>query len=282
MPRFDCRVASSSVVLLRTITIALFCVVAFAPAESHAQRRRAPRRGAAAAPRNPAGCVTGRAIVIDERLAVLRSEPDLSATLLQRLSHGREVTVAGLRTASDGVTFYRVTVTRNTRGWMQAESLASARRAADDARLLRLARGSNGFEQIERARLHLELFPRSPARSQALLLLGDAASAAAANLTRGARRRINPAEMNANPAPAHSYMLNFRDLDRYAREGVRFAYDSAANRYVYDGAAWREIVRRHAQTPEAAEARRRLDALAAAQGASPAVSPVTPAIVVPR
>lgn len=269
MPRFSSRAALSAAAVS-------ICIVALAPADSYAQRRRAQNRNVAAA-RSPTG-ITGRAVVIDERLSVLRSEPELSANFLQRLSHGREVTVSGSRTASDGVTFYRVAVTRNTRGWMQAESLASARRAADDARLLLLARNSNGFERVERARLHLELFPRSHARAQALLLLGDAANTAAETLTRNARRRIGAAETNSNPAPAHSFALNFQGLDRYAREGVRFTYDPAAKRYAYDGAAWREIVRRYARTPEAAEARKRIDALAAASSA-PSAPTAAPAVV---
>jgi hypothetical protein len=44
---------------------------------------------------------------------------------------------------------------------------------------------------------------------------------------------------------------------------VRFVLDRSAKRLHYDGAAWREIVRRYPQSPEAAEARERLARLAA-------------------
>lgn len=215
----------------------------------HAQRRRPQASGG------------GRAVVVDERLSALRSEPDLSAPLVQRLGRGREVTITGSRRAADGVMFTRVAVTRATRGWVQAESLASARRAGDDERLLRLVRGSEGFDRIERARLFLDLFPRSGLRPQALLLFGDAAAEAAEQLTRNAARRLDTDEMAANPAPPHSYMLNFQGLDRYNREGIRFVYDQAANRFRYDGASWREIVRRFPQSPEAEAARTKLSAL---------------------
>lgn len=203
----------------------------------------------------------GRAVVIDERLAALRSEPDLRAPLLQRLSHGREVTVTGTRRASDGVVFSRVVVTRRTRGWVQAESLAVPRRAREDARLLHLARASEGFERIERLRLFLDFFPRSNFRPQALLLFGDAAEAATVRLTRDALRRLNAEAVKTNPAPPHSFMLNFQGLDRFNRAGLHFTFDKAANRFRYDGASWREILRRHPQSAEAAMARERLERL---------------------
>ncbi len=216
--------------------------------------------------RASASTISSRAIVIDERLAALRSEPDLSAPLVQRLGRGRDVTITGTRRASDGVTFHRVAVTRNTRGWMQTESLASGRNAGDDERLLRLVRGSEGFDRIERARIFLELFPRSTLRPQALLLFGDAAASAAERLTRDAARRLDKAEMAATPAPPHSFMLNFQGIDRFNREGIRFTYEQAANRLRYDGASWREIVRRYPQSDEAAEARKRLAELPAGEG----------------
>lgn len=240
---------------LPLLMIALFISLSFA-GDTVAQRRR----GAAATGGG------GRAVVIDERLSALRGEPDLSAPLLQRLSRGRDVTIMGMRRAADGVVFNRVAVSRRTRGWVQAESLVNARRAGDDERLLRLVRGSEDFDRIERARIFLDLFPRSPLRPQVLLMFGDAAEAAAERLTRDATRRLDKTEVAANPAPPHSYMLNFQGLDRYNREGIRFVYDRTANRLRYDGASWREIVRRHPQSVEAAEARKRLGLLAAAGG----------------
>jgi hypothetical protein len=55
------------------------------------------------------------------------------------------------------------------------------------------------------------------------------------------------------------YYLNYSGLDRYNRQGVTFTFDRAARQFHYDGAAWREIVRRYPRSPEAAEARNRLE-----------------------
>jgi len=65
--------------------------------------------------------------------------------------------------------------------------------------------------------------------------------------------------MSAGGAPAASYFLNYNGLDRYRRLGVVFDFDAASKSYRYDGAAFREILRRHPRSPEAAEARRRLE-----------------------
>jgi hypothetical protein len=66
--------------------------------------------------------------------------------------------------------------------------------------------------------------------------------------------------MRAGGAPAASYFLNYNGLDRYRRLGVVFDFDPASQSYRYDGAAFREILRRHPRSPEAEEARRRLAA----------------------
>jgi hypothetical protein len=208
-------------------------------------------------PRPPAG---GRmAVVVDERLAALRDAPDLSAGLLRRLGRGRLVAVTGAKESGDGVRFYRVAVTRRTAGWVQAEALVSAARAGDDERLLRLVRASSEFERVARARIFLDTFPRSPRRPAVLLLLGEAATEAASRLTREAGRRLDERELAATGAPLKSFFLNYRGLDRYRRQGVVFRFDAAAKQFRYDGWAWREILRRHPRSPEAAEARRKLE-----------------------
>jgi hypothetical protein len=239
----------STLTLPRAFTLALALVLFFVPA--HAQKRKRTRT-------LPAG---GRvAVVVDERLAALRDAPELSANLLQRLSRGRFVSVAGERSSRDGVTFYRVAVTRRTSGWIQADAVVRPSRAGDDERLLRLVRGSEEFDRISRARIFLEAFPRSPLRPAVLLVFGDAAEEAAAKLAREAQRRLDTREIEAGGAPIASYFLNFNGLDRYNRSGVKFVFDPAHKQLHYDGAAWREILRRFPQSPEAAEARARLEA----------------------
>ncbi|HYP02890.1 MAG TPA: hypothetical protein VER76_22090 [Pyrinomonadaceae bacterium] len=214
--------------------------------------------------RAPASVVRGgQAVVVDERLAALRDEARLTARLVQRLSRGRVVSITGVRRAGDGVNFYRVAVTRRTRGWLPAESVASPARAGDDEKLWRLIRGSEEFDRIARARIFLDNFTRSPLRPAVLLLFGDEAERAAAKLSRDAARRLDEREMAAGGAPLESYFLNFNELDRYNRQAVTFVFDRDAKRFHYDGESWREILRRYPRSAEAAEARKRLDALAA-------------------
>ncbi|HEX7176664.1 MAG TPA: hypothetical protein VF240_15470 [Pyrinomonadaceae bacterium] len=198
------------------------------------------------------------AVVVDERLAALRDAPGLSANLVQRLGRGRAVSLRGPKVARDGVTFYRVGVTSRTSGWVQGEALASSARAGDDERLLRLISGSEGYDRLERAVIFIETFPRSPLRPAALLLLGETADDAARTLSREAARRLDEREMAAGGAPPHSYFLNFSGLDRYRRQGIIFTFDAAKKQFQYDGAAWRELVRRHPRSPEAERARARL------------------------
>jgi hypothetical protein len=201
---------------------------------------------------------------VDERLSALRDGPELSANLLQRLGRGRFVAVTGERAGRNGVTFLRVAVTSRTGGWIQSEALVRPTRAGDDARLLRLVEGSAEFDRLARARIFLEAFPQSKLRPAVLLLFGDAAEEAAERLSREARRRLDPREMEAGGAPFASYFLNYNGLDRYRRQGVVFNFDRAAKQFHYEGAGWRELVRRYPRSPEAAEARRLL-----ANGAAP-------------
>jgi hypothetical protein len=212
------------------------------------QRRAAPEGGQ-------------RAVVVDERLAALRDAPDLSANLLQRMSRGRMVAVKGAKRSPDGVTFYRVAVTRRTGGWIQSEAVVSLVRREDDERLLRLIQNSEDFDRIIRARIFLDLFVRSPLRPTVLMLYGDAAEKAAEKLSRDAVRRLDEKEMAAGGAPVFSYFLNYNGLDRWRKQGAVFIFNAARKQFHYDGAAWRETLRRYPRSPEAVEARKRLDSL---------------------
>jgi len=198
------------------------------------------------------------AVVADERLAVLRSVPEPTARLLRRLSRGRLVSIRGASRNRDGLVFYHVVVTRRTSGWLQSEAVIASWRPGDDQRLLALIGGADEFDRVARARVFLSTFPRSPLRPQVLLMYGDAAEEAAAKLSREAERRFEKRELPAAGAPEFSYYLNYGGLDRYNRQGVTFTFDRAAKKFHYDGAAWREIVRRYPNSPEAAEAQKRL------------------------
>ena len=203
------------------------------------------------------------AVVADERLAALRSVPEPSARLLRRLSRGRLVSIRGASRNRDGLIFYRVVVTRRTSGWLQSQAVISSWRSGDDQRLLSLIGGADEFERVARARVFLDTFPHSALRPQVLLMYGDAAEEAATKLSREAERRFEKRELPAGGAPEFSYYLNYSGLDRYNRQGVIFTFNRDAKIFHYDGAAWREIVQRYRNSPEATEARKRLETLAA-------------------
>ncbi|HKC64442.1 MAG TPA: hypothetical protein VKB86_12440 [Pyrinomonadaceae bacterium] len=233
---------------MSSITLAVCLLLSTNPAFT--QQRRAPEGGQ-------------RAVVVDERLAALRDAPDFSATLLHRLSRGRMVAVRGAKHTSDGVIFYRVAVTKRTGGWIQSEAVVSTVRKGDDERLLHLIQNSEDFDRVVRARIFLDVFPRSPLRPAVLLLYGETAEKAASRLSRDASRRLDEKEMLAGGAPVFTYFLNYNGLDRYRRQGIVFIFDRATKQFHYDGASWREILRRYPHSPEAAEARKLLDALSA-------------------
>ena len=204
-------------------------------------------------PKQPVG---GRlAIVVDERLSVLRAEPQLTGRIVKRLSRGRLVAIRGSRTASDGVIFYLVNVTNRTHGWIQREAVVSAKHRGDDRRLVELINLSHGFDRIIRARLFLDHFPRSPLRPHVLLLLGSTAEEQAAKLSRDAAKRLNG---TTGDAPEFTFFLNYSGLDRYNRQRVGFIFNQSTKRFHYDGAAGRELARRHPNSPDAVEARKRL------------------------
>ena len=226
--------------------LGLFAAIAF---PTFAQKKRVP----------PGGNI---AVVADERLAALRVAPNLSARLLRRLGRGRFVSVRMTRRNHEGILFSHVVVTRRTSGWVQSEALVMSGRNGDDKRLAHLIGGTDEFERIARARIFLDNFPRSPLRPKVLLALGDAAKEAAAQLSREATRRFERREIPTDGAPEFSYYLNYNGLDRYNRQGVTFTFDRATKQFHYDGAAWSEIVRKHPNSPEAVEARKRLERLA--------------------
>jgi hypothetical protein len=163
-----------------------------------------------------------------------------------------------VKTSSDGIVFFLVNVTSRTHGWIQREAVASSSRAGDDQKLLRLINASSGFDRIARARIFLDHFPRSPLRPEVLLLLGDAAEEMAAKLSTDAARRLKE---GLGGAPEFSYYLNHPSLDRYNRQRVGFIFDKSTKRFHYNGAAWRELLRRHPRSSEAAEAKKRLELL---------------------
>jgi len=221
----------------------------FLPATTFAKRRA------------PAG---GRvAVVVDERLSALRATPEFSGVLLRRMSRGALVAIRGEKRNRAGVVFYRVNVNSRTSGWIQRDALVSPWRAGDDARLLRLIKGSEDFDRIVRARIFLANFRFSGFRPEVLMIYAQAAEDIAGRLSRDASRRLDEKEMTAGGAPVFSYYLNFNGLDRYNRQGITFVFDAREKRFRYDGEGWQELVHRYPRSPEAVEARKRLAATGA-------------------
>ncbi|HET6980419.1 MAG TPA: hypothetical protein VFI24_29065 [Pyrinomonadaceae bacterium] len=204
----------------------------------------------------PAG---GRlAVVVDERLAALRATPQLNGRLVRRLSRGRLLAIRSMKTSVDGIAFYLVNVSSRTHGWIQREAVVSPSRPGDDQRLFTITERSQGFDRVTRARILLDHFPGSRLRPAVLLLLGNTAEELATQLSNEAVRRL---KSDHGDAPEFSYFLNYIGLDRYNRRGITFVFDHRTKRFHYDGAAWRELIRRYPHSIFAAQAKIKLNSL---------------------
>ena len=227
---------------------------------AEAQKKRRPVLPTRKTPVVQTSEYSNTAVVVDERLAVLRLEPSLYAKPIQRMRRGRILAISGTKEA-DGVTFYRVSLPPNNFGWVQSEAVTGKFRRGDDERLAKLVQASEGFDQLERAMLFLETFPSSPLRPAILLLLGDLAEENAAKLSQDAARKLNKREMAASGAPIHSFYLNYTSLDRYRKLGIDFLFNANTKLFHYNGAAWKEITAKFPNASETAEAQKRLDSL---------------------
>ena len=232
---------------LLSLTLVFVC-----PISIDAQKRK---------PRPPAVRESGKAaIVIDETLSVLRTRPSLFADPIQRMRRGRRVQILG-GVEADGVRFYKVSVPPSNAGWVQSDAVAGRFRAGDEERFARLVQAADGFDQIELAARFCEMYPASKFRPPILLLIGDLLEDVAVKLSRDASSRLSRREMAASGAPLHSYYLNFNMIDRYRKLGVTFLFNSSKRTFHYNGASWKEIVKRFPTSSEAAEAAKRLESL---------------------
>jgi hypothetical protein len=191
-----------------------------------------------------------RAIVFDERISALRAQPDLKAPLQQRLRRGRVVGILGATKNKSGARFLRVAVSRNTRGWVLADAVARRGNLADGERLMRVIEESrDDFTKVKLARLYVDEYRKTKFAPRALLILGKAAEGAAESLTREAKRKIGDEE-SIGGLKRRFYFMNYAGLDRYNRIGVTFDYDEAEDRMIYDGKAYRELLRRYPRTED--------------------------------
>jgi len=207
----------------------------------------------------------GRAVIFDERFSALRAQPDVKAPLKQRMRRGRRVGILGAGAAKDGAKFFRVAVSRNTRGWVLADAVIRPGNAADAERLMRLIEDTKDeFTKARLARLCADEFRSTNFAPKALMILGEAAEGEAERLSRDAKRRAGEDGPDTGPNAGlnrRDFMLNYAGLDRYNRIGVTFDYDAASDRIMYDGAAYRELLRRYPRSAEAQTAQVRLATL---------------------
>jgi len=202
--------------------------------------------------------------VFDERLSALRKEPDVMAPIRSRLRRGRSIYRLESHRDANGVLYYRVAVTRRTRGWIQAAALAFPSQRGDDAKVMALAEATSDVEKLAILKVLIERFPQSSLRPKALLLFGEEADDVASKVLKRASRRMSDEDkLVADGIPKRYYYLNDVGLDRYNRLGVRFDYDEKADEYYYAGDTYREIARRYSKSDVAAKAREHLNKIEA-------------------
>jgi hypothetical protein len=200
-----------------------------------------------------------KAFVIDDRLSVLRREPRLQSEALHRLRLGRQVFIVGASgPRSDQPKFYRIAVTRRTRGWIHASGLAVPGHAGDDQRILyEIEHNAEGLERILLCKLLAQLFAHSRLVPRSMYLFGQEADRLAQTLSQRAQRRL--ASVSMSGTNLRDYYLSDVGLDRFSKLGVIFNYDDSRGEYVYDGKVYRELIKRFPHTDEAKLARQRLE-----------------------
>ncbi len=202
-----------------------------------------------------------KAFVVDDRLSALRRNADVKSPVIHRLRIGRPVFIFASKTSGpDRSRFYRVAVSRRTRGWIHEAAIAVPGRVGEDERFMKLIQNtSDGIDRISLCRLFLEHFNRSALAPRALLAIGEEADRAAVTLTRYARKRLKELDEKNGNASLRDYYLNDSGLDRYSKLQVAFDFKDSTAAYSYDGKTYREIIRRFPDSKEAQIARARLD-----------------------
>lgn len=201
-----------------------------------------------------------KAFVIDDRLSALRQSPDLKAMVLRRLRIGRAVYIVESKSAhQDQPKFYRVAVTRRTRGWLHEGAVVIPGRAGDDARVVSLIQSTDGFDRLALCQFFMAKFNRSPLAPRVLLLFAEAAESAATTLNRSADRRLKNLSADHAKYAVRDYYLSDTGLDRYSRLQIHFDFIEKRSEYVYDGQAYKEILRRFPKSEAATVATRQLE-----------------------
>ncbi|HJZ67668.1 MAG TPA: hypothetical protein VKF81_06085, partial [Blastocatellia bacterium] len=128
-------------------------------------------------------------------------------------------------------------------------------------RVTKLAEATkDGFDRITLCRIIVERFGRSTLVPRALLLIGEEADRAAQALSQHARRRLGEGGGETANASLRDYYMNDTGLDRYNKLGVVFDFNQSTSNYVYEGKAYRELVKRFPDSEEAKLARQHIEA----------------------
>ena len=200
-----------------------------------------------------------KAFVIDDRLSALRRDPRIQSEVIRRIRLAQPVFIIGTSKGKTGEPkFYRVAVTRRTRGWIHASAIAALNRTGEDQRIMSLIEhSSDGVDKITLCRLIISHFRQSRLVPRAMLLLGEEAERAAKTVSQRTRRRLS--DVRTAETNLRDYFLSDAGLDRYSRLGIAFDFNESSGDFSYDGKAYREIIRRFPNRDEAKLARQHLD-----------------------
>lgn len=241
------------------VSLALFANFEIASVQAPAKTTPHPQQ-ARTASAIPIHSLFTRAFVIDDRLSVLRRGPSAQSEVIHRLRIGRPVYIIASRNEVAGQSrFCRVAVTRRTRGWIPEAALAVTGRTGEDQRTMKLIEATrDGLDRIVLCRLLVERFNQSPLVPRALMLIGAEAEHVAETLMQRARKRLADVGENSN-ASLRDYYLNDPGLDRYSKLRVAFDFNESIGEFIYDGKAYREVIKRFPKGEDAKLARQRLE-----------------------
>ena len=247
--------------LARTTTlIILFASVSYSATQQNPRSDSPVGAGLNATNKNTATVRLLKAFVVDDRLSALRREPSLQSIVIRRVRLAQPVYIVSGQLNKGGTNdpkFYRVAVTRRTRGWMLASAIAVPNRPGEDKRILeRIENSSDPADRITLCRILIDSFGRSGLLPRAMLLLAEEAERVAKTLSQRTRRRLE--EVKPGDASLRDFYLSDAMLDRYSRLGVFFEFNESAGELLYNGKAYRDIVRRFPGAEEAGIARTRL------------------------
>jgi hypothetical protein len=196
-----------------------------------------------------------RAIVFDERISVLRERPDAKSRVVQRLRRGREIGILASVATRSGGRYLRVAISRNREGWILAESVVIPGSTLDAQKILRLMdETTDDFMRAKLARLCADEFRTTALAPAALLKLGETAERVAERLTRDAGRRLGE-DPSIPGVSRRDLFLNFIGLDRFNKIGLTFNYVEDEGRFIYDGKAYRELLKKYPKSKEAESVR---------------------------